>query len=95
MIYFNIRLSNPFTKDDEYYKTKSIFGRLSKNKNWEIELHNSPDNLFCLGCDIGFRRSHSGICIWFGLFRYWFSFEIYDSRHWDYKNNCWESVEEK
>lgn len=96
MIYFSFRLANPFViRDDDYLHTISKHGRLTKNKFWEIEFHKSSDTIINFGIDLSFRRSHSGFNIWFGLLGYWGSFEIYDRRHWNSKNNCWETCEDE
>lgn len=94
MIYFNFRLSNPFVRE-KYYDSKSIFGKLTKNKVWEFELHKNPETIINFGIDLSFRRSHSGFTIWFGLLGYWGSFELYDRRHFNSTNNRWEEYEEE
>lgn len=96
MIYFNFRLSNPFARDcEDFNNTKTLFGKLTKNKVWEIESHKNSETIINFGIDLSFRRSHAGICIWGGLLGYCFSFEIYDRRHYNYKDNCWEVYEDE
>lgn len=97
MIYFNFRLANPFSvREDEYINKLSNYGRIrwTKNKSWEFEFHKSSGMIINFGIDLSFKRCHAGVCVWFGLLGYWVSFEIYDNRHWNYKDNCWENVED-
>lgn len=92
MIKFNFCLSNPFGNNS--YNT--IFlknGNITKNKFWEIEFHRNQRTLFSIGFTLTFKQSHSGLSFDFGLFGYWFMLEIYDNRHWNYDNNCWEETE--
>ena len=93
MIYFNFSLVNPFCKDSSYRQIFTKNGRITKNKFWEIEFSRNPRTLFSIGSILTFRQSHSGLTIEFGLLGYLFLFEIYDGRHWNYVDNCWEENE--
>lgn len=93
MIYFNFDLSNPFCKDDSYSHIFIKNGNITKNKFWEIEFACHPRTLFSVGFSLTFKQSHSGFNFNFGFFGYLMKFDIYDNRHWDYVNNCWEEVE--
>ena len=94
MIHFNFSSSNPFCKDSSYRQIFIKNGGITKNKYWEIEFNRYPRTLFSIGFSLTFRESHSGVNIAFGLFGYWFMFQIYDSRHWNFIGNCWEENEE-
>ena len=93
MIYFNFSLSNPFCKPTSNRQIFTKNGRITKNKFWEIELGRYPRYLFSIGFSLTFRESHSGFSFDFGLFGYWFMFQFYDSRHWNYLENVWEEEE--
>lgn len=93
MIYFHFSLSNPFCKLTSNRQTFTKNGRITKNKFWEIEFDRLPRTLVSIGFSLTFKQSHSGFTVDFGLFGYWCMFQIYDSRHWDYVNNCWEETE--
>lgn len=89
MIDFNFAISNPFSNTSSH-----IFfvkhGKINKNKSWELESYRFPKILFSFNIDISFRQSHSGFGFSFGLFGYCIIFVLYDNRHWNYENNCWE-----
>jgi hypothetical protein len=36
------------------------------------------------------KCDHAGTALELGLFGYDIALTFYDSRHWDYKNKCWE-----
>lgn len=91
MINLSFSLLNPFGKD----KWDSIFakhGMLSKNKGWELEVARS-NTIIDATLRISFRQSHAGILIAAGLFGTEITFNIYDTRHWNYKEGRWESGE--
>jgi len=37
------------------------------------------------------RQSHAGLDLEAGIFGYCVHFNFYDCRHWDVKNNCYET----
>lgn len=72
---------------------KCFFGRIVGNKCWELEIEsNKPD--WKLEFKIDFQpsgRDHGGLELKIDLFKLIeIRFVIYDSRHWDYENDCWE-----
>lgn len=82
-------LKNPFAKSNKFKNLFSRYFHLYGTKYFEFEI--LRDNYYLI--EIEFRhtkkRDHAGINIVLGIFGYLFSIRIYDSRHWDYKNNCW------
>lgn len=36
------------------------------------------------------RGSHAGLTSYIEFFGWLFEFNVHDSRHWDYDNDCWE-----
>ena len=68
------------------------FGRLSKHKCLEMQLM-KENRLIGLRLDFinVFKGwDHAGPDIFISFLGYTFNIHIYDNRHWDYKNNCWE-----
>jgi len=67
------------------------YRKLSKNKGIEISSRNNfKSNIFDLNCSINKKQSHAGFHFFIAIFTWIFEFNIYDVRHWDYENNCWE-----
>jgi hypothetical protein len=89
MIYVGFSLKNPFWED----RFQNIWNRcwkIFKNKNLEIEFYKHSS---LLGFSVNFNpiaRDHGGFRFDIELLGYTFDFNLYDSRHWDYENNCWE-----
>jgi hypothetical protein len=87
MIHVSFGLSNPWgTPFDNLWNQ---FGRLTKNKSWELELLKGRQ---IIGFEFSYtmRQSHAGLSIELALLGYSISFQIYDTRHWDYTANTWE-----
>ena len=90
-MYFNITIQNLFNPKYKYKKYFSYYKAISKNKNLELETFYSNYNLF--NFSVNFQpmgRDHAGFGLDVNVFGWEFSFRIYDSRHWDYPNWCWE-----
>lgn len=94
MIYLNLNLRNPWAGDNSFKNIKTWHGSIPiPNKYWEVQiLHN--DNWLRFEFEFTIRQDHSGANLELGLFGYEIHFTIYDNRHWDYENNCWEKYEE-
>ena len=87
MIHVSFGLSNPWgTPFDNLWNQ---FGRLTKNKSWELELLKGRE---IIGFEFSYtmRQSHAGLSLELALLGYSISFQIYDTRHWDYTANTWE-----
>lgn len=68
--------------------------KLGKNKCLEIQLSRGGNIL--LGASLNFApygRDHAGMMVEVSFLRHFFIINFYDSRHWDYENNCWEKYE--
>jgi len=90
MIILNFNITNPFS--DRFVNIFNRSGKLSKHKAWEFEILKvncilNFNIVFNTHCD------HAGLKLEFGLFGYELYFTIYDTRHWDYKNNIWVMYE--
>jgi hypothetical protein len=87
MIHISVGLSNPWGNTFDNLWNRS--GKLTKNKSWELELLKVRR---LIGIELGYtiRQSHAGLNIELALVGYSISFQIYDTRHWDYTANIWE-----
>lgn len=88
MIYFNVNIRNP--KWVERFKNIKVWSGATpwKNKFWEIQVIEN-DNLLRVEFNFTTQQDHAGVVFELGLLGYEIHFSIYDSRHWDYDNNCW------
>lgn len=89
MIHIDFSFSNPFIKE----KFENLFcrsGSITQNKSWEFQTYYHSYTLFEFGFGLNFKQSHSGLNVAIGIFGYSVDFRIYDNRHWDSENNCWE-----
>ena len=88
MIYFNINIRNPRWWD-RFESIKSWSGSTPfKHKYWEIQIMKVCE-LFRIEFSWTVQQDHAGIDLELGLFGYQIDFRFNDSRHWDYKKNCW------
>ena len=90
-MYLNISIQNLFRSKNKYKKYFSYYKPISKNKNIELEFFYSNYNL--LNFEIDFHpigRDHAGFGLDVNILGWELNFRLYDSRHWDYKNWCWE-----
>lgn len=92
MINLRAAISNPWSKE-RFKNLGCLHGRISKNKAWELE-HTFYDGLI-LDIDFTFNTKcdHAGLNIVLGILGYGIHFSVYDTRHWDYENNCWKTYE--
>ena len=87
MIHIIFGLSNPWGNPFDNLWNRS--GRLTKNTGWELELLKGR-RLIGFEFVYTMRQSHAGLTIELALLGYSISFQIYDTRHWDYTANTWE-----
>jgi len=93
MISFNFNLVNPWSG-----RFKNVWNRAYdtpfKNKHIELEVCKDA-TIAAFSFRLAGRQSHGGLYIDLGLLGYSFSFNFYDSRHWNYvENRYFESGEE-
>ena len=88
MIYFNFNIDNPFTDrwNTLFYKS----GLLTQYKVWEFNGYRTH-HLINSSFKLTTKGDHAGIQFELGVFGYSIEFQIYDTRHWDYENNHWET----
>ena len=46
--------------------------------------------LFQFEVSVRWKTDHAGISVWLGLLGFSVEAHFYDTRHWDFNNNCWE-----
>ena len=90
-MYFNISLRNFCKPRKQFEKYFSFYKQLSKYKNLEFESFYSGHNIFQFELDFcPIAKDHGGLNITLNFLGFEGSLRIYDSRHWDCKNWCWE-----
>jgi hypothetical protein len=97
MIRFHFALKNPLkVKDFDQIDYVEYDRSLTKNKAFEVQFTKWPaTTLFSVGLDTCWvGQDHGGIRFDIELFGYFLNLNLYDKRHWDYENHCWEVYEE-
>ena len=94
MINLGVELNNPWTKGElkHLYCKEDLF---AKNKSYNFEILREPRLLFKIWLHFNQRCDHAGLRFEFGLLGYWITLGYYDTRHWDYKKDCWHVYEQK
>jgi hypothetical protein len=92
MIYFGFNITNPRSKRWENVWCRA-YNTPFKNKFIELEVIKDASLASC-SFKLTTQTDHSGLYTDIGLLGYSFSFNFYDNRHWDHKNNCWEKYNE-
>lgn len=87
MINFNFALTNPFSCRWECIWTKDSL--VSKNKAFEFSVY-STNQIIAINTSLSVTGDHAGLMFEFGLLGFSIEFNFYDTRHWDYDNNCWK-----
>ena len=68
---------------------------ISKNKYLEISsCCDYPHNYFDLEISWNKKQDHAGFNFMLNILKFSFEFNIVDTRHWDYDNDCWEEYPE-
>ncbi len=63
------------------------------NKFWEVQLATFDTNGIDMSIRFNTKGDHAGLRIDVQISKLTFLFTIYDSRHWDWDNDCWEKYE--
>ena len=90
MIQCNFTLYNPWTNTWEILWNKSSF--FGKNKAVEFNGYRT-NRIIDLDLDLRFRGDHAGARIMLGLFGHSVELHFYDTRHWDWDTNTWETYD--
>lgn len=89
MLTFNFSLMNPFSDRWNILLSKSKqFGK----KAVELNLYRTNSILRFL-FEITTRCDHAGTKLELGFLTYELEINFYDTRHWDYVDNCWMTEE--
>jgi hypothetical protein len=90
-MYFNFSITNLFSKHNVWKKHISLHKQISENKHLEFETFYSNNYLFQIEFKfLPYGEDHAGANLMLNLVGWEFEARFYDSRHWDYKNWCWE-----
>jgi len=65
-------------------------GRISRFTAWELEHTYYSALLFDFEMRWNHKTDHAGLEFGTGIFGYGVHFRIYDTRHWNHFDNCWE-----
>ena len=88
MIYFGFNITNPWAE-----RWQNVWNRTYNTpfKHKFVELEFIKDTSIVSGSfKLSTRTDHGGLYMDLGLLGYNFSFNFYDSRHWDYDKDTWE-----
>lgn len=89
MIKIRLEIKNPWCKN-QFRDLGHIWGKITKNKSWELQHSFYDGTLFDFNFDCIRRGDHAGLEIVLGVLTYGVHFRIYDHRHWDYEHNTWK-----
>jgi len=91
MINLSFVITNPFST--RYVQVYTKTGKTCMpHKFWEFEVYKSNAIIRCI-LEFTTRVDHSGFGMELDLFGWGIDFKVYDHRHWDDENNCWEVYE--
>ncbi len=95
MISFYLNIDSPTTK--HFFKSLvEKDGRITKNKHWDFQIYYTSHTLFTIELSTHIKgNDHAGPAFGINILGLQIDFGIYDCRHWDYDNNCWEEYEEE
>jgi hypothetical protein len=99
MIFFKFQIDNPWFSPQEDFTDKNYYWKnvkLSENKNFEILLSRSEArDILDLNIDLRWwGQDHQGPELDVTLLGFMFDVKIYDSRHWNWEKNRWQTKEE-
>ncbi len=86
MIHFHFAIRNPWS--ERFQNICCWHGLITQHKAWEVEILRTTDWLG-MNFSLSHRCDHAGIDLEISLFTYNISFQIYDTRHWDYDKKCY------
>ena len=85
-----IELTNPWDRWDCFRNLGCVSSMLTKFKAWELEHTYYSPLLFDFEMRWNHKTDHAGLEFGIGIFGYGVHFRIYDTRHWNDFDNCWE-----
>jgi hypothetical protein len=65
-----------------------------KNKFWVVQItkwdYEGAGETYGIICQYETKTDHAGLQLRLDFWQFMFNFQVYDNRHWDDKNDCWE-----
>ena len=89
MLNFNFSLENPF--GSKFKNLGCLSKKITKHKAYELQHCYDATTLLQFEFNYSIRRDHAGLKLSFILFGYTVYFQLYDTRHWDYKQSKWST----
>lgn len=93
-MYLALLLYNFFYRKSKYDTLWFYHGPLFEHKYLEMEFIRDNFYFFKAKLEGNWKRDHVGFDFELNLFTFAINIRFYDSRHWDYENNCWEVKED-
>ena len=90
MIQCNFTLYNPWTNTWKILWNKS--SSIGKHKAVEFNGYRT-NRIIDLDFDLRFRGDHAGARVMLGLLGYSVELHFYDTRHWNWDTNTWETYD--
>jgi len=92
MINLNFTISNPWSSRWDILWNKSKFIGKNYYRNKAVEFNGYRTN-HIINVDFNFKPvgDHGGARIMLGVFGFDVELHFYDTRHWDYDTNTWET----
>ena len=88
MINLRFSITNPWS--DRFSNVYSTAGKTPfKHKFWEFQIMRT-DDILSADLRISSRTDHAGFDLWLGLLSFSVNLVVYDNRHWNTKDDCWE-----
>lgn len=88
MINLQLSITNPwYTENFQNLFCRS--GKITEHKAWEFEICRYSYDIAKIYFQWSVKSDHAGPSLELCLFGYGVEVKIYDTRHWDYDNNCW------
>lgn len=76
-------------KEINYCKSGNFFKK--PNKYWELQITTAFEGpYFNFSINWTRKQDHAGFQFLIEIHKFMFDFKIYDTRHWDWDNDCYE-----
>jgi hypothetical protein len=85
-----IELTNPRDRWDYFRNLGCVSGMITRFTAWELEHSYYSPLLFDFEMRWNRKTDHAGFEFGIGILGYGIHFRIYDTRHWNDFDNCWE-----
>lgn len=92
MLKINLQITNPWS--DRFDPGWAWGKKLTDNKACEFQVYRS-NCIVEATLEVTHRQDHAGVRLEFGILSYSVTFQIYDTRHWNYATQRWEIYDYK